>query len=209
MIRFILAALLIICCAGCGVNRQYAADSIAGIKAAQDLVNQGQYDAAKAVLDAAIAYELGAIDLPMADMPKPTYAPAAIAANPGPYIGSAPPEPKPWGAGMIAGLSTAALAALFGVRKIAPMVPGMGPLVGGIADGIWGLLAHAEQKKADAVADTVVAAARQVKPVIAMLTTEHAALPESVRAAITPERLAALATIVATLADDPKPKAGA
>lgn len=198
MIRIAIFFILMSMCCGC-VNRQHAADSVAGIKAAQALAENGRGDEAKAVLDAAIAYQLGAIDLPMAELPKPTISPAAIAKQPEEYATNAPPEPKPWGAGLIAGLVTAGGAALFMVRKVAPMVPGLGPAVGGIADLAWSLLSHDQQRKADAAAASVVSAAQQAKPVLELVMSNYQAMPPAIREAVTPERLAAIAAMVSVL----------
>jgi hypothetical protein len=207
----ILASLLL-CFAFCGcVNRQQAADSIAGIRAAQALIDAGHPESARSVLDAAIHYELASIGIALSDLPAPTYSPKEIAEDQRPYLGSVPPEPQPspWGAGMVGGITTAALGLLWFVGRVAPGFPALGPMVGKVADVGWAALSTRNQRQADAVASTVTNAARDALPVLKLVAMNHAAMPPELRESVTPERLAALATMATLLSSRGENKAAA
>lgn len=193
--RFLISLPLLIILTGCGfrgpAQEQAASDAVAGIRAAQDLIATKQPEVAIAVLDASVKYVEAAVDTPTETMPVPKMQPARIAENPSEYIKAAPPKPEPWGTGVWAGLSAAALAALFGVRKVAPLVPGGGQLIGFVADALWDLVAHKDQKAADEAQRMAAEAARVLYPLMDLVANSPNLAP-SLQAYITPEVRATL-----------------
>lgn len=193
--RVLITLPLLLILTACGfrgpAQEQAAADAVAGIKAAQDLIATKQPEVAISVLDASIRYVEAAVDTPVEELPAPKMQPARIVESPAKYIDAAPPKPEPWGTGVWAGLSAAALAALFGIRKVAPLVPGGGPLIGAAADALWGLLAHKDQKAADEAQRKAAEAARVLLPAMDALI-HHRVLPPELEAHITPEVIAAV-----------------
>lgn len=193
MIRFILMALVIIS-TGCGVrtarNEQAAADAIAGVEAATMATRQGKPEVTISILDGTTKYIEAAVDTPRADLPRPSMRPSDIVADPVSYSEKAP-EPQPWGNGLVAGITAAGLAALFGIRRIAPAVPGLGPVVGMVADVAWDFLSHKDQKAAEQAQKAAADAAATIAP-LARALVDSPNIPPEIKSMMTMDVLAAI-----------------
>jgi hypothetical protein len=197
----LILALLFTSCAS-REQKQAAADGIAGTKAAAILIDVNKLVEAKQTLDSVIHYQLAAINEPFAALPAPAMTPQQIAANVKQYSDAAPPEPtpsSPWGL-----LTGTALAVLWGVGRVAPGIPGLGPLVGKTADMVWEIIANRNQKQAEAISTEVTSAAKLATPVIEWVVMNHAALPEHIRTTITPDTLKSLAVLATALSTNKK-----
>lgn len=149
-----IAALLLVAlfCCGCAKERaQQAADTRAGIAAAKahcDPIGQ-------AILAGVDARLPAVADVNSADWPAPAMKPEEIEADPKKYTEAAPPEPKRWGGKLIAAIGVASTVALWLVGRLAPMLPGAGTLVGGIANTAYALLAPKPVRQLDAARDVL------------------------------------------------------
>jgi hypothetical protein len=177
--RILWALVLLVILCGCQERddrAQAAADADAGIVAAIGSLQRLGYDAAQPAIDILVAarkYVAPAAGVPHAEWPAPRMAPFQIEVNPQEYSDAAPPEPQPWGAGIWAGLTTAATVGLWLGKRLLPLVPGIGgpvqSLIGTVADVAWNLTAHSGQKAADKTKDQIAQAAMAAAPVIEIL----------------------------------------
>jgi uncharacterized protein YceK len=199
MLKYILVLALLV--SGCATReqKQAAADGIAGTKAASALIDVDRAPEAKQVLAATVHYQLAAINEPFAALPAPSIQVPQIVEKPKAYCDNAPPEPSP--SNFWVWLSGAALAGLWGIGRVAPTLPGLGPVVGGLANTVWNLLAHKDQKRADDIAATAASSAAAAIPVLEWVAMNHAAMPAPIRDTINPETLKALATLATILSD--------
>ncbi len=180
-----IAALVLIAlfCCGCARERaQHAADNRARMEASRTNVLEAiawlaqMRDQARASGNESLAVAFGNIhdrlanavtlierahdsepavaEVPIADMPKPAVSPEALAKD---AKDDAPVPPEPNGGWLkVAGIASAiGLPLLFTIGRLAPAVPGLGTAVGAIANVAWAMLAHKDQKGADAAKDTV------------------------------------------------------
>ncbi len=178
-ILLLAGALLASLLAGCGGERearaQSAADADAGIVAAVGTLQNPDNNAQLTIdiLVGARKYLPPAAGVARAEIPPPRMSANQIMENPGAYADAAPPDPAPWGAGVWAGLATAGTVGLFLAKQLLPLVPGLGgpakALVGMVADGVWALTAHKDQKAADKAKDAVAIAAQRAQPILEML----------------------------------------
>lgn len=143
------------------------------------------------------AYLAAVADVPKAELPVPAQTPEAIRADGGTGLKAATP-PDPTGNALWAILGTAGLAALYGIGKVAPNVPGLGTLVGGVANLAWSALAHRDQLAADKAQATAADAAGVALPILAQIQAlPPGTLPPAIQAAVNDQRIAvALAAIV-------------
>lgn len=157
---------MLLCC-GCSAQRaQQAADTRAGIHAAEIAAKAGDCNKVLAILPGADARLSAVAEVPSADFPAPAMTVEAIGIDPQHYITSAPPEAKGWGVKAWALAGTVGMFALYGLKILAPMIPGGGPLVAGVANTAWDILAHKDQRAADAAASQIVGAASAIVPLI-------------------------------------------
>ena len=175
------ALILLLCLFACGCQErdaraQAAADADAGVVAAIGSLQRLGYDAAQPAIDILVAarkYLAPAAGVPHSEWPAPRMAPFQIEANPQEYADTAPPEPKPWGAGLLAGLAAAGTASLWIAKRLLPLVPVVGgpakAVMGVIADVAWTVTAHADQKAADKAKDQIAIAAKAAAPVLDMI----------------------------------------
>lgn len=158
IVILLLAALF---CCGCAKERaQAAADARAGITAAAAHADP----AGQAILSGVDARLPAVADANSADWPPPAMTPAAIEVDPRQYISTAPAEPKRGWLKIIGIAGAIGLPLLYAIGRVAPMVPGLGPAVGGIANLAWSLLAHGDQKSEDAAKETVAKASGNLLP---------------------------------------------
>lgn len=179
----ILGALLLLAFffCSCGADRaQVAADARAGLAAAAPHADPiGQ-----AILAGVDARLPAVADVPSAEWPTPAMTPAAIEADPPKYQQTAPPEPK-GGWLKVAGIATAVGSVLlFTIGRIAPAVPGLGPAVGMLANTAWAMLAHKDQKAADAARSVVQTYAPVVEASLTMAKKNGVALPDELTDAV-------------------------
>ncbi len=165
-------ALLAIFLCGCGQERaQQGANVRAGIQAARASLGAGEA-AAKviSILDGANAYLPAAVDNGPSDKwPAPAMTPEQIRADPETYSKHAPPEPENGWGRTLAILGVGGSAALFLIGRLAPMLPGAGPLVGGIANMAYAALAPKPNRELDQARDTLHEFAPVIKEAIAAL----------------------------------------
>lgn len=160
-----IAALILVAlfCCGCAKERaQVASDARAGIAAAAphaDPVGQ-------AILAGVDARLPAVADVNSADWPAPAMKPEAIEAAPQQYISTAPPEPTRGWLKVLGIASAIGVPLLFIIGRIAPAIPGLGTAVGMIANTAWTVLAHRDQKSADAAKDTIATYAGALLPVV-------------------------------------------
>jgi hypothetical protein len=205
--------------AGCKDREQHASNAIAGCDGSvmilcralqsQDItVAHALIQAAIDVQKATIPRIENAVGVPRSELPAPQVPASDIDRDPGRYTSTTPTSPPPggWGGGVWGGIATAGLMALWGIKKIAPLVPGLGTAVGGVAELAWGMMAHSDQKRADEIAATTANAAKTALPIIELIAMNRASLPREISDKVTPERLQALATLVAVLSDGEKAK---
>lgn len=84
------------------------------------------------------------------------------------------------GTGTLVAMGVAALGIL---RVVAPLIPGCGPLVKLAADAVWAVMAHKDQKEADAAAEVLTGAVATAAPVLDALRAQPPAeLPPEIRA---------------------------
>lgn len=195
--KLLLLLAVMLCCGCSGERAQQASNARAGIHAGVVAIKAGDVDKGVAILAGADARLPAIAEVPSVDFPPPAMSAEAIVADPQRYITTAPPEPKGLGWKAIAALSAAGTFALYGLKIIAPMIPGGGPLVGRIADIGWNILAHKEQKEADAIQGAVHQAAQVAAPFLKELKSADIDYPESVKAVITPEVLVAIQRLAA------------
>lgn len=209
--RYVLLFLALILC-GCqdrDARAQAASDADAGIVAAIGSLKTLGYDAAQPAVDILVAsrkYLAPAADVPHSEWPAPTMAPNQIIDRPRDYSDAAPPEPKPWGAGVWAGLGTAATVGLWAAKRLLPLIPGIGgpiqSLIGTIADVAWQVTAHADQKQADKAKEIVRQAAEAAAPLLSSLRDLPPDLmPETVRVHLSSPLVAAALEHLATQGD--------
>ena len=175
IIGALFAALLILAMTGCGEDRaQAASDARAGIQAAVEIAPE-----AGPILAGVDARLPAASGVNSADWPAPTWPKERIKADPVGYGNSAPPEPARWG--FLAVLGGAGVAALGLLRVVAPLIPGGGPIVKVVADMAWSVMAHGDQKKADAAAQTARQAATYlIDIVLAAQRLPPGTMPENI-----------------------------
>ncbi len=149
--------LLVLLCGGCaGERAQQAANTRAGIEAAKASIRANEAaEKVLAILDGVNARIPATAEVPSVDFPAPAMSPAAIQADPETYAKSAPPEPSGKLAKTLAVLGASGLSLLWIAGRLAPGLPGVGPLVGKLADFGWNFLANRNQKAADKVASAL------------------------------------------------------
>lgn len=188
---------------GCAsrTEQQHAADAIEAQKAIiqiqAPLTASPDPVVAKAAVDtttvatATIPRIENTVSTPQSELPLPTVAAPVIAQNVPKWVGVNPPPPAPapdtafWAA-----VSSTGLIALFALKRAAPLVPGLGPTVGAMAELAWSALAHKDQKAADDAKAKAAASAAILAPVLIGLQNSLALDPE-LRKLITPEVIAA------------------
>jgi hypothetical protein len=124
--------------------------------------------ASQDIISTTRSYLPAVADVPKAEIPKPALSPAEVRVDGGSlYKSSTPPDPT--GNGLLTVLSVTGLALLYGVGKVAPGIPGLGPVVGGIANLAWSALAHRDQKAADQAKSAVTDSAQALQPLLITL----------------------------------------
>lgn len=177
LIGLLVAAILILLFAGCASDdrAKHAADARSGLHAAAELSPEA------APILAGVDARLPAVSgVNSADWPAPEWTKERVRNDTEGYAKSAPPEPTQWG--LIAFLSGAGVAALGLLRVVAPLIPGGGPLVKMAADLAWTVMAHKDQKAADAAAAMTHQAATHIAPILdAVRTLPPGTLPPHVQ----------------------------
>jgi hypothetical protein len=193
--RFLIAFSAILFLAGCNGDVRYSADQAKQIAQAQAdvvataVVANRTPNLPPQLIDL-INADLGRINAALANvpnMPAPSVAAVTLAADPVACTTEAksasdaaknpPSGGLPWG-----WLAGAGLSALWIVGRLAPTIPGLGTAVGAIANALWAVASHADQKAADTAATNAQQAAVLAKPVLASVTA--LAPPGSVTPAI-------------------------
>jgi hypothetical protein len=172
---------------GCGKERaQVASDANAGVQAARQALVDNDAPVADAILDGVERRLPATAGVNSADWPVPAMTPAQIRSDPAKYGKSAPPEPDRvlfWSS-----VGAGALAAFAVARKLAPLVPGIGPVWSGVVDAAWSLAQHTQAKKADEANERAKQTIDTVRPTLALLRTHvpvlYNDLPTSARQAI-------------------------
>lgn len=191
-LHVILLAVFLCGCQSRNDRAQAASDADAGIAAAIGTLQKlGDY-AAQPAIDILVGtrkYLAPAADVPHAEWPAPGRTPLEIEADSKGYGDHAPPEPQPWGAGVWAGIGTAATVGLWLSKRLLPLVPGIGgpiqSLIGTVADAAWSLTAHADQRHADRAKDMIATAAHEAAPLLELIRTLPAGtLPPQIQAAL-------------------------
>lgn len=153
--RLLIVAIGIALC-GCSQERaQLAADARSGILAAQIQMHAGKTDEASAILIGVDRRLPAVAEVPTKDWPMPAMSPASIAEAPRQYVESAPPEPKGGMGKILAVAGGIGASLLFIIGRLAPGLPGAGPVIGKVADVAWNVLAHRDQKATDQAAAVV------------------------------------------------------
>jgi len=203
---FLLATLVFTGCAS-RTEQQHASDAIEAQKAIVQiqapLVTNSDPVVAKAaaetttVAQATIPRIENAVSTQTKDLPPPTVVAPVITQDVPKWIGTNPPPPAPAPNGAFwAAVGSTGLIALYGLKRAAPLVPGLGPTVGAVADLAWGALAHRDQKAADEAQAKAADAAALMGPALAAIANSST-LDPALRKYITPEVLAAASAIAA------------
>lgn len=174
-------------CSGCASRSdraQAAANLDAGLAAGVEAAAAAGANDAAAIVTGARKYVAPAADVPHTEWPAPTMPPAAIRAEPAKYAGAAPPEPSGWGWGLIASVGGGALVV---ARVLAPLL-GAGPLVNGIANAAWSILATRDQRAADHATGQIAEAAQIAAPILTALRASNA-LPDHLAAHMNDPRI--------------------
>ncbi len=163
----IMRTFLILLClvfSGCGSDRaQVAADQHARMDAAKSLLESAIKALPVPAPETQANIESAAILIHNADLSLEATAEMEQAKWPLPKVSAEdlakhPEMDKPskftaWK--LAAGLITTGLGLLWTVGRVAPAVPGLGPVVGGLADLAWKFLANRDQKQTDRIKDTI------------------------------------------------------
>lgn len=184
----------------CASDRaQVASDTRAGVRAVISAQESGSSTDQLTILRGVDARLPAVAEVNSAEWPAPQMTSEQIQKNPQAYASSAPPEPaRAW---LIAGLGAAAIAGLGLLRALAPMIPGGGPLIKGVADMAWNIMATKNQRAADAAQAGIVLAARTLAPLAADLRTMNSTLlPDYVAKHLDDPRITAA---LQTLAEPP------
>lgn len=184
-------------CASRSERAQQAADANAGVKAVIALLSQPEAGAeaiskALTALKGISARINAAADVPANDQPEPTMNAGQIAADPGKYAQTAPPEPDGQWAGIlgsVAAVGASVLGAAGLIGRLFPGVPLAGPLASAGANLLWSIAGTKKQKQAEAVRDTL---AEQIKAAAPLLPVAIAALPADSPARNALQRIAEL-----------------
>lgn len=163
---FAVIGLCVFSASGCsGERAQAGADARAGVAAAMPHTDpKGQQ-----ILAGVDARLPAATGVPSKEWPAPIMGPEAIEFDPPKYIQSAPPEPKGWTLKALAIGAALIPTILYGIKILAPALPGGGPVVAGIADMAWKFLSSRDQRRADEAHSTVVADAKAIAPLLPLV----------------------------------------
>lgn len=147
----------------CASDRaQVASDTRAGVRAVITAQESGSSTDQLTILRGVDARLPAVAEVNSSEWPAPSMTIEQIQKNPQAYASSAPPEPaRAW---LIAGLGAAAIAGLGLLRALAPMIPGGGPLIKGVADMAWNIMATKNQRAADAAQAGIVSTAKTLAP---------------------------------------------
>jgi hypothetical protein len=166
-IRLTVLLLLLFLTMGCARDdrAQAAANARVGLMALAAAYQAGIGTAeALAIIKGIDKYLPAAAGVNSAEWPAPQHTVEQIQKKPTAYGDAAPPEPEMFS--LATKLTGLAIFLLGVIRVAAPIIPGAGPLVQGVANLAWSLMASRQQKRADQVAETIGQAAQTAKPVL-------------------------------------------
>lgn len=192
MYKLLILALVMVCC-GCARERaQVASDARAGVHAAEAAIQaKAAAEQVLAILDGVDKRLPAVAEVPSVEFPAPAMTPEAIQADPVHYSQTAPPEPRRWGGKALAAVSVLGMLGLYGLKILAPMIPGGGNVVGGIADLAYTVLSHKAQRQADQARDIV----HDNAPLLQSVLSEAKGIP-NIGAKIPPQLESAVALLV-------------